>query len=56
MKAVEGPIMQTKWSHMPITFSTQDVNLALLPHMDVMVVTVLIDRWDVTKILIDNGS
>jgi hypothetical protein len=41
---------------MPITFSSQDVKLALFPHIDAMVVTVHIDRWDVTKILIDNGS
>jgi hypothetical protein len=41
---------------MPITFSSQDVNLASFPHTDAMVITVHIDRWDVTKILIDNGS
>jgi hypothetical protein len=41
---------------MPITFSSQDVKLTLFPHIDAMVVTVHIDRWDVTKILIDNGS
>jgi hypothetical protein len=39
---------------MPITFSSQDVNLALFPHTDAMVITDHIDRWDVTKILIDN--
>jgi hypothetical protein len=52
---VEGPITQTKWSHMPITFSAQDVNLASFPQTDSMVVTVHIDRWDITKILNDNG-
>jgi hypothetical protein len=41
---------------MSITFSVQDVNLALFPHTDAMVVTVHIDRWDVTKIIIDNSS
>jgi hypothetical protein len=41
---------------MPITFSSQDVNLASFPHTDAMVVTVYIDRWDITKILIDNDS
>jgi hypothetical protein len=41
---------------MPITFSAQDVNLASFPHTDAMVVIVHIDRWDVTKILVDNGS
>jgi hypothetical protein len=54
--AVEGPITQTKWSHMPITLSAQDVNLASFPHTDSMVITIHIDRWDVTKIHIDNGS
>jgi hypothetical protein len=41
---------------MPITFSAQDVNLALFPHTDTIVVTVHIDKWDMTKILINNGS
>jgi hypothetical protein len=54
--AIKGPITRTKWSHMPITFFTQDINLALFPHTDAMVVIVHIDRWDVTKILIGNGS
>jgi hypothetical protein len=41
---------------MSITFSSQDVNLTSFPHTDTIVVTVHIDRWDITKILIDNGS
>jgi hypothetical protein len=41
---------------MPITFSFQDVNLASFPYIDAMVVTIHTDEWDVTKILIDNGS
>jgi hypothetical protein len=41
---------------MPITLSAQDVNLASFPHTDSMVITIHIDRWDVTKIHIDNGS
>jgi hypothetical protein len=41
---------------MPITFSSQDVNLTSFPHTDAMVITVHIDRWDVTKILINNDS
>jgi hypothetical protein len=53
---VEGSITQTKWSHMPITFSSQHVNLTSLPHTDAMVITVHIDRWDITKILIDSSS
>jgi hypothetical protein len=41
---------------MSIIFSSQDINLTSFPHIDAMVITVHIDRWDVTKILIDNGS
>jgi hypothetical protein len=41
---------------MPITFSSQDVKLTSFPHTEAMVITVHIDRWDTTKILIDNGS
>jgi hypothetical protein len=41
---------------MPITFSSQEINLTSFPHTDAMVTIVHIDRWDVTKILIDNGS
>jgi hypothetical protein len=36
---------------MPITFSSQDINLTSFSHTDAMVVTVHIDIWDVTKIL-----
>jgi hypothetical protein len=39
---------------MLITFS-QDINLTSFLHTNVMVTTIHIDRWDVTKILIDNG-
>jgi hypothetical protein len=41
---------------MPITFSSKDINLTSFPHTDAMVTTIHIDRWDVTKILIGNGS
>jgi hypothetical protein len=54
--AIEGPITQTKWSHILIIFFAQDVNLTSFPHIDAMVLTVHIDWWDVSKILVDNGS
>jgi hypothetical protein len=41
---------------MPITFFSQDINLTPFPHTDDVVFIVHIDRWDVTKILIDNDS
>jgi hypothetical protein len=54
--AVECPITQTKWSHILITFYTQDLNLTSFPHTDAMVLIIHIDRWDVSKILVNNGS
>jgi hypothetical protein len=38
-----------------ITILAQDVNLTLFPHTDAIVLTIHIDRCDVTKILVDNG-
>jgi hypothetical protein len=41
---------------MPITILAYGVHLALFPHTNAMVLTVHINRWDITKILIDNGG
>jgi hypothetical protein len=54
--AVEGQIMQTKWSHMPLTFTEVDTKLVSFPHIDAMVTTTHIDKWNVTRVLVDNGS
>jgi hypothetical protein len=40
---VEDPITKTKWSHIPITFSAQDIKLASFPQTDAMVITIHID-------------
>jgi hypothetical protein len=53
---VKGHVIKMKWSHIPITFSAEDINLASFPHTDMMVITVHIYKWDVTRILVDNGS
>jgi hypothetical protein len=52
--AIEGPVIKTKWSHMPITFNAEDINLVSFLHTDAMVITVHIDKWDVIRILVDN--
>jgi hypothetical protein len=54
--AVEGPITRTKWSHIPITFTEADIKLLSFPHTDDMVIVAHIDKWDVTRVLVDNGS
>ena len=51
-----GPVVQTKWSHVPITFDTRDVDLRSAPHADVMVINCWVVGWDLHKVLVDNGS
>jgi hypothetical protein len=48
--------MRTKCSHMPITFTEADIKLVSFLHIDTMVITVHIDKWDITRVLIDNRS
>jgi hypothetical protein len=36
--AVKEPVVQTKWSHIPLTFDSNDVNLHNDPHTDAMVI------------------
>jgi hypothetical protein len=54
--AVEGPITLTKWSYIPLTFTVADIKLVSFLHTDAMVITAHIDKWDVTRVLVDNGN
>ena len=53
---VDGPAKKTPWSHMPITFSEEDMSLNSYPHTDEMVIEANIQGWTIRKILIDTGS
>src|SRR5688572_25918469 len=35
---VQGPFVKSKWSHIPITFSQEDLQLKDYPHNDAMVI------------------
>ena len=53
---VDGPVQKTQWSHMPIVFSEEDVNLLSFPHTDALVIEANIQGWTIGKILVDTGS
>jgi hypothetical protein len=53
---VEGPVTRTKWSHIHLTFTEANIKLMSFLHTDDIVITAHIDKWDITRVLIDNGS
>jgi hypothetical protein len=54
--AITVPVVQTKWSHVPLTFDARDVDLRSAPHIDAMVINCSVAGWDLHKVLVDNGS
>jgi hypothetical protein len=54
--ALTGPVVQTRWSHVPLTFDARDVDLRSAPHVDTMVINCSVAGWDLHKVLVDNGS
>jgi hypothetical protein len=53
---VQGPFIKSKWSHIPITFSQEDLQLKDYPHNDAMVVYCVIKGFLVHNVLVDTGS
>jgi hypothetical protein len=53
---VQGPFIKSKWSHIPITFSQEDIQLKDYPHNDAMVISCVIKGFLVHNILVDTGS
>jgi hypothetical protein len=53
---VQGPYIKPKWSHVPITFSQEDLQLKDYPHNDAMVISYVIKGFLVHNVLVDIGS
>jgi hypothetical protein len=53
---VQGPFIRSKWSHIPITFSHEDLQLKDYPHNDTMVISCAIKGFLVHNVLVDTGS
>jgi hypothetical protein len=54
--SLTGLVVQTRWSHVPLTFDARDVDLRSAPHVDAMVINYSVAGWDLHKVLVDNGS
>jgi hypothetical protein len=54
--ALTGLVVQTKWSHVPLTFDARDIDLRSAPHADAMVINYSVAGWDLHKVLVDNSS
>jgi hypothetical protein len=53
---VQGPFIKSKWSHVPITFSQEDLFLKDYLHNDAMVISCVIKGFLVHNVLVDMGS
>jgi hypothetical protein len=53
---VLGPFIKSKWSHILITFSQDDLQLKYYPHNDAMVISCVIKGFLVHNVLVDTGS
>jgi hypothetical protein len=53
---VQGPYIKSKWSHVPITFSQEDLQLKDYPHNDAMVISCVIKGFLVHNVMLDTGS
>jgi hypothetical protein len=56
MLGCREPSSSQKWSHIPITFSQEDLQLKDYPHNDVMVISCVIKGFLVHNVLVDTGS
>jgi hypothetical protein len=53
---VQGPFIKSKWSHISITFSQEDLQLKNFPHNDAMVISCVIKGFLVHNVLVDTGT
>jgi hypothetical protein len=53
---VQGPFIKSKWSHIPINFSHEDLQLKDYPHNDAVVISCVIKGFLVHNVLLDARS
>jgi hypothetical protein len=52
----KGPFIKSKWSHVLITFSQEDLQFKDYPHSDTMVISCVIKGFLIHNVLVDMGS
>jgi hypothetical protein len=52
---VQGPFIRSKWSHITITFSQEDLQLKDYPHNDAMVISCVIKGFLVHNVLVSHA-
>jgi hypothetical protein len=53
---MQGPFIRSKWSHIQITFSQEDLQPKDYPHNNSMVISCVIKGFLVHNVLVDTGS
>jgi hypothetical protein len=53
---VQKPFIKSKWSHIPITFFKEDLQLKDYPHNDAMVISCVIKGFLIHNVLVYTGS
>jgi hypothetical protein len=53
---MQEPFIKSKWSHVPITFSQEDLQLKDYPHNDTMVISCVIKGFLVHNVLVDTTN
>jgi hypothetical protein len=53
---MQGPFIKSKWSHIPITFSQEDLQLKYYHHNVAMIISCVIKGFLVHNVLVDTGS
>ena len=54
--SVQGPMVASKWSDIPISFTLDDLKLTSFPHKDAMIIEANVGGWMIGRVLVDNGS
>jgi hypothetical protein len=49
--AIIGPVIHTKWSHVPLTFDARDIDLRNTPHADALIINCNVVGWELHKVL-----